>query len=643
MVQWYKSINSSIRDTLLISIFSVLIFLLARALNLFEWFIAWSRAHEEYQLDEIVPVFIALTFALILFSLRRLRELKVENHKRKLAEEELSKHKEELEKIVQDRTAELTQINRELQHQLKERNRIEQELRETEKRFFQIAENIGEVFWIFSPKTNQMLYISSAYEKVWGKSCESLYRDASSWMESVLPEDRAIILEGMSSHIEKPYTDLTPVEYRIIRSDGSMRWIWDRLFPLFDEDNNLYAFAGIATDVTERKRVDEERLRRAQEIATLNSLTVTISNSLNYEEILSKLQILLQEKIETQAGSIILQDTSTDEFKLYSAWGLWQSTLNQLEPLPSTAFNSKEIVQGMVHSIGSNELSSLLNAEIAEGSGLIIPLSAKNELQGLIILLSNNEPHTLNSDQFNFLQTLGNQVSIAISNAKLFDEVRTSQERLQSLSHRLVQIQEEERSNISRELHDQIGQVLTGLRLLLSTSLSLPIKETREKTNKAIELINDLMGQVRNLSLTLRPPMLDDLGLIPTLLWHFERYEAQTGIHISFEHTKIDRRFKSEVELTIYRIVQESLTNVARYAGVNEAKVYLWSTQHSICVQIEDIGVGFPLNTMLNKGLSHGLVGMRERAILLGGQLLINAAPGVGVQITAEIPCDGLN
>jgi signal transduction histidine kinase len=155
---------------------------------------------------------------------------------------------------------------------------------------------------------------------------------------------------------------------------------------------------------------------------------------------------------------------------------------------------------------------------------------------------------------------------------------------------------------------------------------------------RAQSLVEELISRVRDLSLELRPTMLDDLGLVPALLWLFERYTAQTGIQVSFQHIGLDRRFDSDLETAAYRIVQEALTNVARYAGVQQATVNLWADAATLNVQVEDSGKGFDPDRARAAHPSTGLAGMRERATLLNGQLTVETAPQAGTQITAELP-----
>ena len=221
---------------------------------------------------------------------------------------------------------------------------------------------------------------------------------------------------------------------------------------------------------------------------------------------------------------------------------------------------------------------------------------------------------------------------------RLFEEVKAGRERLQTLSHRLVEVQEAERRHIARELHDEVGQLLTGLKLTLEMNARLPNSKHQTGCSEAQALVNELIKKVRELSLELRPAMLDDLGLLPTLLWHFERYTAQTQIQVNFQHLGLERRFGSKLETTAYRIVQEALTNVARYAGVSEVRVRIGVDQDSLNVHIDDRGAGFDLEANHAAGSSSGLSGMCERATLLGGQLSLESTPGRGTRLTVQLP-----
>jgi PAS domain S-box-containing protein len=210
--------------------------------------------------------------------------------------------------------------------------------------------------------------------------------------------------------------------------------------------------------------------------------------------------------------------------------------------------------------------------------------------------------------------------------------------RLQTLSHRLLEVQEQERRHLSRELHDEVGQALTGLKLALEMSARLPPAEVQASLGEAQRQLRELTARVRDLSFLLRPTMLDDLGLLPALLWLVERHAAKTGLRVQFEHAGLERRLPPGAETAAYRIAQEALTNVVRHARTKEARLRVWFDGGLLRVQVEDCGVGFDYEAARAAGASNGLSGMRERAGLLGGRLAVETRPGFGTRLTAELP-----
>jgi signal transduction histidine kinase len=215
---------------------------------------------------------------------------------------------------------------------------------------------------------------------------------------------------------------------------------------------------------------------------------------------------------------------------------------------------------------------------------------------------------------------------------------------LRRLSRQVMEVQETERRRIARELHDEIGQALTGVKMMIETAerrARTTGASNMERRNPALdvsEAIDDALNRVRELSLDLRPAMLDSLGLLPTLLWRFENYMGQTGIQVEFHHTGLDQRFAPEVETGAYRIVQEALTNVARHAAVPIVRVQVIAADTMLQIYIIDEGAGFEADEAIAAGLSTGLAGMRERATLLGGVLHISSIPGAGTTIEVELP-----
>jgi signal transduction histidine kinase len=210
--------------------------------------------------------------------------------------------------------------------------------------------------------------------------------------------------------------------------------------------------------------------------------------------------------------------------------------------------------------------------------------------------------------------------------------------KLRALSNRLVEVQEEERRALARELHDELGQSLTALRFTVEQLGALVGDDARPRAAEARAAIEEMLARVRDLSSDLRPPLLDHVGLAPALGSLVERYTARTGIRVGFRHTGLGRRFDLHVETAAYRIVQEALTNVGRHARVTEAAVRVWADADCLAAQIEDHGVGFDPAAVATSGRSCGLAGMAERARLLGGELAIESNPGSGTHVFARLP-----
>ena len=263
------------------------------------------------------------------------------------------------------------------------------------------------------------------------------------------------------------------------------------------------------------------------------------------------------------------------------------------------------------------------------------PLILQGRVVG-VLQLASRRLRGFEEDEVRLLEIVGDRVAAAIERARLYDELRSGAEQLRHLSLRLVETQEQERRHIARELHDEIGQLLTGLKLSLQIA-ARPGGQGRG-LDEAQRLTDELIGRVRALSLDLRPPVLDDLGLLPALVWLIDRFAAQTGVRVELEHAGLERRLPPALETAAFRIVQEALTNVARHAGVDTARVRVRIVEGSVAVEVEDRGAGFEPDAARVSGRSSGLTGMSERAALVGGRLTVESAPGQGTRLVATLP-----
>ncbi|AKG54098.1 sensory box sensor histidine kinase [Dehalogenimonas sp. WBC-2] len=211
-----------------------------------------------------------------------------------------------------------------------------------------------------------------------------------------------------------------------------------------------------------------------------------------------------------------------------------------------------------------------------------------------------------------------------------------AKDELRALSRRLVELEEAERRRISQELHDEVGQHLTLLKMILDTGRR---NNTMGKTaiESAIEQTNQVITQVRDLSLQLHPAMLDVLGLSSTLKALFQRLKDSSGLMIAFDGNIDDTRLNPDLRLCAYRVTQEALTNILRYADVNEAAVRLTDKKDHFCIAISDKGKGFDW-AKLTAGKSSGISSMRERIMTFNGRFRLETGVGLGTLVEVELP-----
>ncbi len=220
-----------------------------------------------------------------------------------------------------------------------------------------------------------------------------------------------------------------------------------------------------------------------------------------------------------------------------------------------------------------------------------------------------------------------------------------TRERLRELTVRLTQAQEEERRRLARELHDEVGQALTIIKMrmrMAQNALPPEIGPAREKLDAMGTLIDEALKTVRALSHELRPPLLDELGWNAALEWLCDSFAQRTSLQVGYQQTGHTDRLDGQTELTAYRVVQEALTNAARHAGASRVLVTASADSSGLRVTIQDDGCGFDLDRVAQSGQPRsalGLLGMQERVDTVGGSLSIDSAPGTGTTIHVFLPC----
>jgi signal transduction histidine kinase len=235
-------------------------------------------------------------------------------------------------------------------------------------------------------------------------------------------------------------------------------------------------------------------------------------------------------------------------------------------------------------------------------------------------------------------EVLKSKVSVFVELHRKSERLRESEDKLRRLAAHLISVREEERAHIAREIHDELGQVLTGLKMEV-TWLARRLKEAPliEKTDSMCRLIDSSVQTVRKIATGLRPEMLDDMGLVAAVGWQAKEFQKRTGIRARVKLPPESTKLDIDVATTMFRIFQEILTNVARHSRATRIDVELAIGEDQVTLGVADNGVGIaPAD--LNGKKSLGLLGMHERALLFGGEVKITGSGGEGTRVLVSIP-----
>lgn len=220
-------------------------------------------------------------------------------------------------------------------------------------------------------------------------------------------------------------------------------------------------------------------------------------------------------------------------------------------------------------------------------------------------------------------------------------QLRTNARQLKALSRRVLEVQEAERRRLAIELHDELGQSLTAIKINLQSTQRFKDVSPDELNAENIRIIDDVLEQVRRLALALRPSMLDDLGLNPALQWMAEKTASRNQMQVDFNSGITQSRLSPDIETACFRIVQEALTNVARHARASHVWIDLTREDKTLLLRVRDDGCGFDAVAMRERavgGASLGVLGMQERAALIGGQVEVHSVPGQGSTVLLKCP-----
>ncbi len=413
------------------------------------------------------------------------------------------------------------------------------------------------------------------------------------------------------------------------------------------DDGEVIAYQGIAKDITARMDAVRKLQRRNQELALLNSIALVINATPSLDDILTTALRMVLGVLGIEAGAIFLIDPEKRAIVL-------RVQENLLPPggegAAEIVLHDQDLMDGLVEgalSLPPEHSFPPFRATLYPRQGppadlTCVLVTSKEKPTGFLAFRVPHEPGLSPQDQ-SLLGSVGNFLGGAIENAVLLDTVRRHREELKQLTARLFHSQENERKRIARELHDEVGQALTGINFTIqSIERKLPedAAEIRALMGEVKAQINQMYQEMRRISYRLHPALLSDLGLEAALEAYFERVAKHSGLAVEFNMVGFDRRIDSSTEIVLYRLAQEALTNALKHSKASTFRLSIVQSYPHIIFVAEDDGVGFDPDGS-NGRQALGLLSMRERAAMLRGTFSLTSTRGRGTRIRIEIPVEG--
>jgi PAS domain S-box-containing protein len=474
------------------------------------------------------------------------------------------------------------------------RKKAEEAVLESERRYHTLAD-ISPVGIFHTDATGYTTYVNPRWCRISGMSFEKAMGNG--WLDAVHPDDKDALFRGWEEATKTQQLSLS--EYRFMRPDGSISWVLGQAVPEKDAEDRIIGYVGTIQDITERKKIEHEILKE-------KNLSDSIINSMPGAFYLY-----------TREGKFLRWNKNFEKVTGYSA-----EEISGMRPLDFFDKDEKEQIGRKIEEVfEKGEESIEANCHLKTGekvpfyfTGKAIAYGGKQCLVGVGIDISKR--------------------------VEAQEKIRQTSEQLRQLAAHLQDVREEERASMAREIHDELGQQLTGLKMdvyWLKEELTGAGEGIKQQVDSVLNLLDETIGTVRKISGALRPSVLDDLGLVEALRVHGREFQKRFGIEVDFSTDLEDVPIPAKLAISLFRIFQESLTNVARHADATKVSSQMTRSGHNIVLKIADNGRGFNIaDTALKKTL--GLLGMKERILMLDGVYEINSQPGNGTEIVVTVP-----
>lgn len=550
-----------------------------------------------------------------------------------------------------------------------ERKRVEEALRKSEERFYLATRATNDAVWDWDLATDA-LWWNETFQTLFGHTAKEIEPRIESWTNHLHPDDKERVLSGVHAMIEgggQFWSD----EYRFRRGDGTYATVFDRGYVVRDPGRKPVRMIGAMMDITERKDAEEAlRIKTEQLAAVSDAMTVYLDRRDWYE---SSAQLLRSALHQTQSeyGFIgvvvegprlrIIAHRGVD-WDAVTNRSFYEEALQRYREHGYLDFDRLDNLFGEVIRTGKRVVANDVATDPRSGgvppghpplhTFLGVPIIRENQVVGIIGVA--NRPGGYSGTEQDGIEILCYATGILYDSYRQREreivlenhqrsvekELRHSQEQLRNLSTHLHSMVEEERTRISREIHDELGQLLTILKMELSwLKKQLPKNEgaLRERTKSMARLVDTTVQTLRKISTELRPGVLDDLGLTAAIEWQVQEFQSRTQLRCSLTVRPEEILLDPDRSTTIFRIFQETLTNIVRHANADEVTILLEKNEDCLILEVKDNGRGITQSQITNSK-SLGLLGIRERALLWGGTVQISGLPGKGTTITVQIP-----
>ncbi len=506
-------------------------------------------------------------------------------------------------------------------------------VRESEERFRTFISATSNVVYRMSPDWSEMRYLD-------GQEFIADTKDSSrTWVDKYIHRDdqhhvMAVIQRAIQSKT------IFELEHRVIRTDGSLGWIYSRAIPIFAEHDEILEWFGSASDVTQRKQAEEalrEQQERAEFVADASDVGFWFCD-LPFDKLAWDKRVKNHFWLPPDADVTIhtFYERLHPEDREPTRLAMERSIANNTQYDVEYRTAAPDGRQNWIRAIGRTFYDAAGQPTRFDG----VTLNVTDRKQSALALSASEARYRVLAEGLD-QQVQARTLELQSGNR----EILRMYESLRTLSTRMMTVQDEERRRIARDLHDSSGQLLAVIDMQLST-LAQDLRKAAPQFNEQVEeterLVEQLQKEIRTTSYLLHPPLLDEAGLFSALSWYVEGLNKRSNVQIALEIAPNFGRLPRDIELVVFRLVQESLANIYRHSGSETAMIRIARDEGTITVEVQDQGKGIPPQKLLeiqSEGSGVGIRGMRERLRQFSGELRIESGEnGTRVWVTISVP-----